>query len=75
MDTTELPHPKRNRQCSPLLPAAERRVKQSGAVEPDGAAIDHNGQEYLLRKTCAGKLLLTLRRARRCCWRQANLNN
>ncbi|VDZ79232.1 Hemin uptake protein [Salmonella bongori] len=41
-------------------PAAERRVSSQALLGPDGKVIiDHNGQEYLLRKTQAGKLLLT----------------
>ncbi|EIV7812326.1 hemin uptake protein HemP [Salmonella enterica] len=34
-----------------LLPAAERRVNSQALLGPDGKVIiDHNGQEYLLRK-------------------------
>ncbi|MIF18907.1 hemin uptake protein HemP [Salmonella enterica subsp. enterica] len=59
-----MPHPKEidNETLLPetLLPAAERRVNSQALLGPDGKVIiDHNGQEYLLRKTQAGKLLLT----------------
>ncbi len=57
--STELPHPKEI-DNETLLPAAERRVNSQALLGPDGKVIiDHNGQEYLLRKTQAGKLLLT----------------
>ncbi|EAA7604614.1 hemin uptake protein HemP [Salmonella enterica subsp. enterica serovar Portland] len=59
MDNTELPHPKEI-DNETLLSAAERRVNSQTLLGPDGKVIiDHNGQEYLLRKTQAGKLLLT----------------
>ncbi|EAR0094042.1 hemin uptake protein HemP [Salmonella enterica] len=59
MDNTELPHPKEI-DNETLLPAAERRVNSQALLGPDGKVIIvHNGQEYLLRKTQAGKLLLT----------------
>ncbi|ECC1691520.1 hemin uptake protein hemP [Salmonella enterica subsp. salamae] len=59
MDNTELPHPKEI-DNETLHPAAERRVNSQTLLGPDGKVIiDHNGQEYLLRKTQAGKLLLT----------------
>lgn len=59
MDNTELPHPQET-DNEMLLPAAERRVSSQALLSPDGKVIiDHNGQEYLLRKTQAGKLLLT----------------
>ncbi|EAA7242532.1 hemin uptake protein HemP [Salmonella enterica] len=59
MDNTELPHPKEIDNKT-LLSAAERRVNSQTLLGPDGKVIiDHNGQEYLLRKTQAGKLLLT----------------
>ncbi|QUJ07105.1 hemin uptake protein HemP [Salmonella enterica subsp. enterica] len=42
------------------LPLNGARQQSAGAVGPDGKVIiDHNGQEYLLRETQAGKLLLT----------------
>ncbi|EBQ2763539.1 hemin uptake protein HemP [Salmonella enterica] len=54
-----MPHPK-EMDNETLLPAAERRVNSQTLLGPDGKVIiDHNGQEYLLRKTQAGKLLLT----------------
>ncbi|EOX8516331.1 hemin uptake protein HemP [Salmonella enterica] len=63
MDNTEQPHPKeidKEIDNETLLPAAERRVNSQTLLGPDGKIIiDHNGQEYLLRKTQAGKLLLT----------------
>ncbi|QIY51995.1 hemin uptake protein HemP [Salmonella enterica] len=50
MDNTELPHPKEI-DNETLLPAAERRVNSQALLGPDGKVIiDHNGQEYLLRK-------------------------
>ncbi|EEE1999958.1 hemin uptake protein HemP [Salmonella enterica subsp. enterica serovar Kotte] len=59
MDNTELPHPMEI-DNETLLSAAERRVNSQTLLGPDGKVIiDHNGQEYLLRKTQAGKLLLT----------------
>lgn len=59
MDNTELPHPQET-DNEMLLPAAERRVSSQALLGSDGKVIiDHNGQEYLLRKTQAGKLLLT----------------
>ncbi|EBS7634948.1 hemin uptake protein HemP [Salmonella enterica] len=63
MDNTELPHPKeidKEIDNETLPPAAERRINSQTLLGPDGKVIiDHNGQEYLLRKTQAGKLLLT----------------
>ncbi|ECG8588975.1 hemin uptake protein HemP [Salmonella enterica subsp. salamae] len=59
MDNTELPHPTEMDIATPP-PADERRINSQTLLGPDGKVIiDHNGQEYLLRKTQAGKLLLT----------------
>ncbi|EEZ4381226.1 MULTISPECIES: hemin uptake protein HemP [Escherichia] len=41
-------------------PQPIRRITSQTLLGPDGKLIiDHDGQEYLLRKTQAGKLLLT----------------
>ncbi|EMS0086835.1 TPA: hemin uptake protein HemP [Escherichia coli] len=41
-------------------PQPIRRISSQTLLGPDGKLIiDHGGQEYLLRKTQAGKLLLT----------------
>ncbi len=41
-------------------PQPIRRISSQTLLGPDGKLIiDHDGQEYLLRKTQAGKLLLT----------------
>ncbi|MEC9851166.1 hemin uptake protein HemP, partial [Escherichia marmotae] len=41
-------------------PQPIRRIASQTLLGPDGKLIiDHDGQEYLLRKTQAGKLLLT----------------
>ena len=41
-------------------PQPVRRIASQTLLGPDGKLIiDHDGQEYLLRKTQAGKLLLT----------------
>lgn len=59
MDNTDLPSPKEMDTETPP-PAAERRITSQMLLGADGKVIiDHNGQEYLLRKTQAGKLLLT----------------
>lgn len=59
MDDIELLHFKK-RDSVPPSPAAERRISSQTLLGPEGKVIiDHDGQEYLLRKTQAGKLLLT----------------
>ena len=59
MDDIELLHFK-ERDSVPPSPAAERRIRSQTLLGPEGKVIiDHDGQEYLLRKTQAGKLLLT----------------
>lgn len=59
MDDIELLHFKERDSVHPS-PAAERRISSQTLLGPEGKVIiDHDGQEYLLRKTQAGKLLLT----------------
>lgn len=59
MDRTESPHSKEKSSVPPLNDT-ERRISSQTLLGQQGKVIiDHDGQEYLLRKTNAGKLLLT----------------
>lgn len=59
MDRTESPHSK-EKSSVPSPNDTERRISSQTLLGPQGKVIiDHDGQEYLLRKTNAGKLLLT----------------
>ncbi|WET38939.1 hemin uptake protein HemP [Citrobacter enshiensis] len=59
MDRTESPHSKEQSSVPPSNDT-ERRISSQTLLGQQGKVIiDHDGQEYLLRKTNAGKLLLT----------------
>ncbi|NDO80902.1 hemin uptake protein hemP [Citrobacter sp. NCU1] len=59
MDRTESLDSKEKSSVPPLNDT-ERRISSQTLLGPQGKVIiDHDGQEYLLRKTHAGKLLLT----------------
>ena len=54
------PTPETGCQSQDRFPQPIRRISSQTLLGPDGKLIiDHDGQEYLLRKTQAGKLLLT----------------
>ncbi len=59
MDNIESPRLKERENAIP--PSAPiRKISSQKLLGDDGMVIiDHNGQEYLLRQTQAGKLLLT----------------
>ncbi|HCB2205065.1 TPA: hemin uptake protein HemP [Citrobacter farmeri] len=59
MDNIESPHLKEQENAAPP-PAHIRKISSQQLLGDDGKVIiDHDGQEYLLRRTQAGKLLLT----------------
>ncbi|ENG2549230.1 TPA: hemin uptake protein HemP [Citrobacter farmeri] len=59
MDNIESPRLKEQDNAVPP-PAPIRRISSQKLLGDDGKVIiDHDGQEYLLRRTQAGKLLLT----------------
>ncbi|HEM6628160.1 TPA: hemin uptake protein HemP [Citrobacter farmeri] len=59
MDNIESPRLKEQENAAPL-PAPIRKISSQQLLGDDGKVIiDHDGQEYLLRRTQAGKLLLT----------------
>ncbi|EQC1556391.1 hemin uptake protein HemP [Citrobacter amalonaticus] len=59
MDNIESPRLK-ERENAALTPAPIRKISSQKLLGDEGKVIiDHNGQEYLLRQTQAGKLLLT----------------
>lgn len=59
MDNIEPPRLK-ERENTVAPPAPIRKISSQTLLGDDGKVIiDHDGQEYLLRRTQAGKLLLT----------------
>ncbi|HBU8851517.1 hemin uptake protein HemP [Citrobacter sedlakii] len=59
MDTFDSSHPKERESITPSHTPLRKISSQNLLGEDGKVIIDHNGQEYLLRKTQAGKLLLT----------------
>lgn len=59
MDTFDSSHPKERESITPAHTPLRKISSQNLLGEDGKVIIDHNGQEYLLRKTQAGKLLLT----------------
>ncbi|HFZ8996038.1 TPA: hemin uptake protein HemP [Citrobacter freundii] len=58
-DKNQLPHARESDIASPSH-AVARRINSQILLGTEGkVVIDHDGQQYLLRKTQAGKLLLT----------------
>lgn len=59
MDTHETPHAPES-ESDALPPEPARKISSQHLLGEEGKVIiDHDGQEYVLRKTQAGKLLLT----------------
>ena len=60
MDNTQATHIRPEDHTQPASGVAERRINSKTLLGEQGRVIiEHDGQQYLLRQTHAGKLILT----------------